>query len=391
MNGFQARIRSVMELFRLIELVTYELRYPFLVCGSMEVGVAGGISGMFEELAQGAQPNDEVVYNDVRTIVEAGRAKVAVAANSAMVEAYWQIGKRIFDEVGDRAAYGRHLLAFLSERLTAEYGRGFTVRNLRNMRQFYCSFPIRHALRAELSWTHYRVLMTCDTQEERDWYMNTAAEEGWSTRELEHQVQTRSYWRLLSTQKKAVGFPDSKSEESSVRRPSPEDILKDPYIFDFLPEPPRKESDLEQALINSLSRFLMELGRGFTFYARQKRISFEDEDYYIDLVFYNYEMDCFVLIDLKAHAVTPQDVGQMDFYVRVFDDLYKPERGNPTIGLVIGTKKGAAVARYTNLADKNNLYAAGYLDHLPSEEDLERVLERNRREFERAAKARELP
>ena len=257
------------------------------------------------------------------------------------------------------------------------------------MRRFYLAFPYPHAVRADISWSHYRLLVSCDTQGERDWYLNATVENGWGERELKRQIQTRAYWRLLATQKKNPATPP----QANPATPSPtlaDDILKDPYVFEFVPEPPRRESDLEQALIDSLQAFLMELGQGFTFYARQKHVTSGDNDYYIDLVLYNYELDCFVLIDLKTHEVTPEDVGQMDFYVRLFDDRYKPGRSKPTIGLILGTSKSDAVARYTNLADRANLYAAGYLDHLPTERELEVVLERNRRMFELTADVRRL-
>lgn len=231
------------------------------------------------------------VYEDVRAIIEDGRRRAAVAVNSSLVQTNWSVGRRIYEEIGERTPRNSHLLSYLSKRLTAEYGRGYTERNLRYMRRFYLAFPYRHAVRADISWSHYRLLVSCDTQEERDWYLNATAENGWGERELKRQIQTRAYWRLVATQKRDLATPPW----ANPATPSPtlaDDILKGPYVFEFVPEPPRRESDLEQALIDSLQAFLMELGRGFMFYARQRRVTSGDSDYYIDLVLYNYELDC---------------------------------------------------------------------------------------------------
>lgn len=253
------------------------------------------------------------------------------------------------------------------------------------MRQFHAAFPIRHALRAELSWTHYRKIMTCGTQAERDYYVQAAADEGWSTRELERQIDSGYYWRLRSTQKAEVAAPEA-SRAASV-----DNVFKDPYVLEFLDLPRdalKLEKNLEQALVDAMQAFLMELGRGFTFCGRQVRVTDEDKDYYIDLVFYNYVLNCFVFIDLKTHGITPADVGQMDFYVHLFDDQCRPKDANPTVGLLLGTNKSLGVAKYTALARDDRLLAAQYLTQLPTEEELATALERNRREFEAAQEVR---
>lgn len=245
------------------------------------------------------------VYEDVRTIIEDGRRRAAVAVYSSLVQTNWSVGRRIYEEIGERTPRNSHLLTYLSKRLTAEYGRGYTERNLQYMRRFYLVFPYPHAVRTDISCSHYRLLVSCDTQGERDWYLNATVENGWGERELKRQIQTRAYWRLLATQKKNLATSPQTSAVASGTALA-DGILKDPYVFEFVPEPQRHESDLEQALIDSLQAFLMELGQGFTFYARQKHVISGDNDYHIDLVLYNYELDCFVLIDLKTHEVTPE-------------------------------------------------------------------------------------
>lgn len=334
---------------------------------------------------------EEGMYRDIRSVVVDARHKVQVAVNAAMVEAYWEIGKHIVDAAGERATRNSGFMRRLSERLTAEFGKGFTERNLRAMRQFYEAFPNRHTLCADISWSHYRLLIRLDDPDERSFYLRLAVEERLSVRELGEQIERRAYWRTLSTQKAAI---EQEGTECLPMAISPADnVFKDPYVLDFLDlskEELQLESSLEQALIDSLEKFLLELGRGFTFYARQKRVTDNGDHYYIDLVFYNYVLNCFVLIDLKTRRITPQDIGQMDFYTRLFDGEYKASSMNPTVGIVLGTEKTRAVARYTAVADGDRLYAAQYMTELPTEEELAVVLERNRRELEAAQTARAL-
>lgn len=256
-------------------------------------------------------------YNEIRNILLAARNKVYQTANFAMVEAYWNIGKSIIEEQGgnDKAEYGAGLLKELSKQMTHDFGKGFTVTNLKYMRQFYLTFPNGHALRDELSWTHYRLLMKVENDNAREFYMQEAVKSGWSTRQLERQINTFFYERLLSSKNKEKVAAEIQTSEAAK---TPEDIIRDPYVLEFLglnPNDDFYESDLEQALITHLQKFLLELGRGFSFVARQKRITFDGRHFWIDLVFYNYILKCFVLIDLKVGDLTHQDLGQMQMYV----------------------------------------------------------------------------
>lgn len=331
-------------------------------------------------------PNDESIYSNVHDVLAQARSSVTRAVNGAMVNAYWEIGRQINEAIGERAEYGKHLFSYLSKRLTDAFGKGFTQRNLRAMRQFYLTFPIRHTLRAELSWSHYRMLMRVDNERRRLWYMNEAADAGWSSRQLDRQIQTLYYDRLIDDRLIATRGERNKEEvaaeiQSTQPVTAADSIVRDPYVLEFLniPQSPKQlESTLEQALIDKLQDFLLELGRGFAFVGRQVRISDGTDNYYIDLVFYNYLMRRFVLVDLKTGKLTHQDVGQMDFYVRLYEEKYKPEGDNPPIGIILCSEKTAATARYSVLADKDNLFASQYMTYLPTEEELERTLRRER-------------
>ena len=315
-------------------------------------------------------------YRQIASILDAARERAYAAVNFAMVEAYWEIGHSIVEEQGgkERAEYGEALLQGLAERLTADFGKGFDARNLRFMRQFYLAFPIRNALRTELSWTHYRRLSSIPDSEARMWYMNECAESHWSTRQLERQINTMFRERLLASKdKEAVSAEIQKS--APARRP--EDIIRDPYVLEFLgfsDDAAFRESDLEQALITHLQKFLLELGRGFAFEARQKRITFDGRHFYIDLVFYNYLMRCFVLIDLKTGDLTHQDLGQMQMYVNYYTRELMNEGDNPPIGIVLCAYKSDSVVEYTLPQDNYQVFAAKYLPYLPSKEELAREL-----------------
>jgi predicted nuclease of restriction endonuclease-like (RecB) superfamily len=293
-----------------------------------------------------------------------------------MVDAYWRIGEAIFKECGDndRAAYGKQVLQFISERLTAEFGSGFTERNLRNMRQFYLLFPIRHTLCAELSWSHYRILMKLSDKAVRDFYTEECAKSMWSVRQLERQINTMYYQRLLASQdKKAV----SSEIESSEPKPEYEKAIKDPYVMEFLqikPDTHVYETDLEQALIDHLQYFLLELGRGFSFVSRQKRFTLNGQDFFIDLVFYYYILKCFVLIDLKTDKLTHQDLGQMQMYVNYYTRELMNEGDNPPIGIVLCAEKNDAIVKYTLPEDNNQIFASKYFTYLPTEEELKQEL-----------------
>ena len=327
-------------------------------------------------------------YQHIRNTVLTAKTKVITAVNFAMVEAYWEIGKEIVEAQGSdqRAEYGAQLLNYLSMQLTSEFGKGFTERNLRAMRQFFISFPIRHTLCAELSWSHYRLLMRIDDETRRDFYFKECADSNWSVRQLERQINSFFYERLLATQNDSK---DSVRAEIGLVEPNtdPQYILKDPYILEFLDLKENKayyEKDLEKALIDNLQEFLLELGKGFSFVARQKRITIDGDHYWVDLVFYNYILKCFVLIDLKTTKLSYQDVGQIDFYVRYFEDEIKTPGDNPTIGIVLCSDKNDTMVKYSVLADNNQLFASKYMLYLPTEEELKKELERERRAIEAA-------
>jgi len=334
---------------------------------------------MSKELSQ----NIEGIYQRICEITENARNTVYKAANFEMVKAYWEIGREIIEEEQkgkDRAEYGQALLENLAGRLTQRYGKSFTNRNLRYMRQFYRVFKKWNAVRSELSWTHYRLLLKVENEAAREYYMKEAIESNWSTRNLERQVNSLYYERVLMSGKQYS--PAVKEEaESKKEIMLPEHIIKDPYVLEFLDLKPNKafyEKELEQALIDKLQEFLLELGKGFSFVKRQYRISAEHEHFYVDLVFYNYILKCFLLIDLKTGKLTHQDIGQMDMYVRYFESEIKREDDNPTIGLILCLEKNKALAKYSLLSDSKQIFASKYKLYLPSEEELRKEIERER-------------
>ncbi|MSS92008.1 MULTISPECIES: PDDEXK nuclease domain-containing protein [Eisenbergiella] len=301
-----------------------------------------------------------------------------------MVEAYWNIGKSIVEQQGgeDKAEYGVRLIEELSKQMTNDFGKGFTVANLKNMRQFYLTFPIRYALRSELSWTHYRLLMRVENDNARQFYTEEAIKSNWSTRQLERQINSFFYERLLSSQNK-----EKVSEEIHKLDPAkvPEDIIRDPYVLEFLGlnlAADFYESDLEEALITHLQKFLLELGRGFSFVARQKRITFDGRHFRIDLVFYNYILKCFVLIDLKIGDLTHQDLGQMQMYVHYYERELMNEGDNPPIGIVLCADKSESVVKFTLPENETQIFASKYKLYLPSEEELLQELRREYRALE---------
>jgi predicted nuclease of restriction endonuclease-like (RecB) superfamily len=321
--------------------------------------------------------NNSGFYNEIKSLIVQSRFKIYQTVNFAMVQTYWQIGKRIVEEEqagSTRAGYGESLIDMLSERLTTDFGKGFSRRNVFYMRSLYVSFPIVHALRAQLSWTHYRLILQIDNQKEREYYLNEAAKEHWSTRQLERQIQTNWYQRVLST-KPEVETPAKQEPESF----NPADFIKDPYILEFLdlkPYTPYLEKELEQAILNRLQDFLLELGKGFCFVARQKHISTEqNRHYHIDLVFYNYLLRCFVLVDLKIGTLTAEDVGKMDMYVRMYEDQFKPADDNPTLGIILCPQTDETVVKYSLLNDRKQLFASQYRLVVPSEKALAKVID----------------
>lgn len=298
-----------------------------------------------------------------------------------MVTTYWEIGEQIFKACGenDRAEYGKKLLEYLSEQLTAEFGKGFDKSNLRKMRQFYCTFPIRDTLCPELSWSHYRVLMRINDEQARRFYMEECAKAAWSVRQLERQINTMYYQRILASQDKIAVANEIQTTEP---KPEYEKIVKDPYVMEFLqiqPDTHVYEGDLEQALIDHLQHFLLKLGRGFSFVARQKRFTLDGQDFFIDLVFYNYILKCFVLIDLKMGKLTHQDLGQMQMYVNYYTREMMNEGDTQPIGIVLCADKGDSIVKYTLPEDDHQIFASKYFTYLPSEEELKHEL--NLKEF----------
>lgn len=328
-----------------------------------------------EEQLQVVQ-NPEETYNTIRHSIVNAQHKLCTAVNSAMVTAYWEIGEQIYKACGenDRAGYGKGLLRFLADNLTSEFGKGFDESNLRKMRQFYSVFPIRDTLCPELSWSHYRLLMRIADEKERTFYTEECVKSAWSVRQLERQIHTMYYQRLLSSQDKA---PVSAEIQTTEPKPEYEKIVKDPYVMEFLqikPDTHVFESDLEQALINHLQQFLLELGRGFSFVARQKRFTLDVQNFYIDLVFYNYILKCFVLIDLKMGQLTHQDIGQMQMYVNYYTRELMNEGDNPPIGIVLCADKSDAIVKYTLPENNSQIFASKYFTYLPTEDELKREL-----------------
>jgi len=327
-------------------------------------------------------PQSDDLFEEISQLVEQARHQLQRSVNTAMVQTYWHIGRLILEheQCGERrAAYGKGQLKHLSERLTGRFGKGFDVTNLRNMRRFYDAFPIRETLSLELSWSHYNILARVPNPNARSWYMQEAAREGWSVRALERQIGVLYYERLLSSKDRAPVESEAR-EKTAPLAEDPRDYLRDPYILDFLnlESEPYQESNLEQGIISNLQRFLLELGKGFAFVERQQRIRTEDGNYYVDLVFYNYTLKCFVLVDLKMNRLTHQDVGQMDMYVRLYEERKRGPDDNPTIGLILCSEHNHTVAQYSVLKDSQQLFASKYLTVLPSEEELQRELERER-------------
>jgi len=319
-------------------------------------------------------------YTDVLKILAEGRNKANAAVNFAMVETYWTIGKRIVEQEQrgkERANYGEQLLVGLSRYLSGTFGKGFSVANLWNFRQFYLTWPsnkILYTLCRELSWSHIRLIMRLDTETVRTYYLNETRTQGWSVRTLERNIRTGYFKRLLKSQKTYPVAPKVGNVLAT------EDLIKDPYILEFLniSEDLRgKENILENAIITHLQKFLMEMGKGFSFVGRQFRISTETSHFYIDLVFYNYLLKCFVIIDLKTRKLIHQDIGQMEMYVRMFDELKRGDGDNPTIGIILCADKDKTIVKYSVLSENRQIFASKYKLILPTEEELKVELERN--------------
>lgn len=317
----------------------------------------------------------EESYKIIRNSVLTAQAKVYTVVNSAMVQAYWEIGQEIHKACGenDRAEYGKKLLEYLSEQLTKEFGKGFTVTNLKNMRQFYRVFPIRQTLSSELSWSHYTLLMRIEDDKARKFYIDECLKSNWSVRQLQRQIGTFYYERLLSSQDK-VGVANEMGLPEKIEA---KNIVRDPYVLEFLGLEGNVsfyEKDLEQAIINHLQKFLLELGRGFSFVARQQKITFDGRHFFIDLVFYNYILKCFVIIDLKLGDLTHQDLGKMQMYVNYYTRELMNEGDNPPIGIVLCADKSEQIVKYTLSEENNQIFASKYKLYLPTEEEFKKEL-----------------
>lgn len=291
------------------------------------------------------------------------------------MQTYWQIGKLIIEDEQQgksKATYGEATLKTLASQLTFEFGKGFDYTNLTNMRKFYQAFPIVDTLRQELSWSHYRLLSRLNSETKRNYYLQECIVANWNSRELQRQINSLAFERVVHH------LPE-------IKKPLIQNLLKDPYIFEFLGLPvdtKNTEFEIETAIINHLQQFLLELGKGFAFVARQQHIATDTSDFFIDLVFYNYLLKCFVIIDLKTGTLTHQDVGQIDMYVRMYDDLKRSSDDNPTIGILLCSEKDETIVKYSVLNDKNNLFASKYLLYLPKEEELKQLIEQDRLNFE---------
>ena len=329
------------------------------------------------------------LYKEIKLILSKAKTTALVAINSEMVMAYWRIGKLIVEtQKGEhRASYGANLINELSQRLTIEFGKGFDSSNLRNMRQFFLTFPNCDSLRHNLSWTHYRQLIRVSNAAAREYYTDEAAKGQWSVRQLERQIHSQSYERLLSTHRDKSNITRLNKTNLPTDQASydPLTLIHDPFVLEFLdikPDVALQETALEEAIITHLEQFLLELGRGFAFLGRQKRIILDGQSFYPDLVFYNIPARCYVIIDLKMGRADYSDIGQMQLYVNYYNMEICNKTDNPTIGIVLCAEKNDAVVRYT-LGDRKDIgvFSAKYKLFMPTEEELKREIEISRENF----------
>ena len=360
---------------------------------------------------------DNMLVNDLRSIVSKARSKAFAAVNYSLVERNWRIGQRIVEQEqngASRAEYGKHVIEIASAALTEEFGKGFSYTNIANYKRFYLTFsdlqilqtlseefnnPIQQTLPAKssaphkedkaesaqselrlLPWSHYERLIRVEDKQAREWYAKEAFNEGWSYRTLNRNINTLYYERLLMSKKKQPVIVEMKEKTKNFQQDKLE-YIKSPVVLEFLGLPEDTslaESKLETAIINNLEKFLMEMGKGYALVARQQHIRTEENDYYIDLVFYNYLIKSFILVDLKVNRITYQDVGQMDMYLQMYDKMKKGPDDNPTIGIILCTETDSDVARYSTLAKNDQMFAAKYKLYLPDKEDLRREIERQK-------------
>ena len=322
--------------------------------------------------------------NEIKKILKNARQKAYTAVNSAMVEAYWEIGRRIVEEEQngkERAEYGKEILQNLSKELTEEFGKGYSYRTLREIRQFYLMFSDFEKWRtvsAKLTWSHFQKVLRVSDEKARIFYLTEAAENVWSVRTLDRNISTLYYNRIVASIDKKIVENEMKDKTKKLQA---EEFIKNPVVLEFLDLPSNMsytENELEKALTDGIQKFMMELGKGFAFVERQQHIRTENSDFYIDLVFYNYILKCFVIVELKTGKLTHQDIGQLDMYVRMYDDLKKQENDNPTIGLLLCTDTDRTIIKYSVLNDNKNLFASKYINYLPSEEELINEIERQK-------------
>lgn len=329
------------------------------------------------------------LISGIRQIIQGARIQSVRAVNSAMVDAYWQIGRLIVTAQGgnERAAYGDNMLQRISAILTVELGKGFTTTNLRYMRQFYLTFQNYHTLCDNLSWSHIRLLLKVKNKKAQEFYAEEASRGNWSVRQLERQIYTQSYERLLSTQRADAGVENNikRNLPAKAEKFDPLRLVHDPFVLEFLDLPENsaiQENDLEDAILTHIEDFLLELGRGFAFVGRQKRFTLDGDHFYPDLVFYNIRARCYVIIDLKMGKASYQDVGQMQLYVSYFNKEVCEDGDNPTVGIILCAEKNDTVIEYT-LGDRTDIgiFASKYKCFIPTEEELRREIEQTRESF----------
>ena len=323
--------------------------------------------------------------NDVRSIIEQGRKMAYAAAGQAAITTYWNVGRRIVEEeqAGKvRAEYGKNLMKNLADDLVPSYGNSYSKRNLDYYKKFYLLFPdiqIVNARVHNLEWSHVRRILSVTNSEARLWYLTVASESMWSVRELDRNISTQYYERRLAAQS-----PANVEDLSKDKNKDPMEYIKNPFVAEFMGfkrDTKYSESELEQALTDNLEKFILELGRGFAFVERQQHIVTDTDDFYIDLVFYNFKMKRFVIFELKTHRLTHQDIGQLDMYVRMYDDLMRGEDDQPTIGVLLCADTDNTIARYSVLHDSEQIFAAKYMTYMPTEEELKQEIDQQKRFF----------
>lgn len=315
----------------------------------------------------------KTIVNSIRILIQNAQQNAVRAINQERVLLYWNIGKHIVEEEQngkERADYGKYIIKTLAKALAKDFGTGFSVRQLELCRQFYNTFPIANAVRSQLNWTQYRLLLRIENADKRSYYIEEACKNNWSARQLERQINSQLYERLLLSSDKEKVLAIAKNEATTKKAT---DIIKDPMVLEFLglkPQASYYEKDLEQALITNIQTFLLELGNGFSFIARQKRIQLEDDDFFIDLVFYNRLLRCFVLVELKTHKITHQDIGQLQMYVNYYDRVEKQEDENPTIGILLCADKNESMVKFALPENNKAILASKYQLYLPSEAEM---------------------